>query len=81
MKTQMEDMKNENVDAATEPRRGRLRSLMRDTRGLNTVEYAILLVLIVFVSYGLWQSFGSDIGDGVKKANDEIQLGGVNKKQ
>jgi len=55
-------------------KRVRDRDLMKDTKGLNTVEYAILLVLIVVVSYGLWDTFGKKIEGGVKKANDTVKI-------
>ncbi len=35
-----------------------IRKLTRDQRGLSTVEYTVLLVLIVAVSVGLWNKFG-----------------------
>lgn len=37
------------------------RSLLRDQRGLSTVEYTVLLVLIVACTVGLWQTFGESI--------------------
>ena len=64
--------KDENKRALLQ--RLRLRSLMRDTRGLNTVEYAILLVLIVVVSYKLWDTFGGKVKSGVENANKTIQI-------
>ena len=38
-----------------------IRKLARDQKGLSTVEYTVLLVLIVACSVGLWQSFGDDL--------------------
>ncbi len=36
-----------------------LRKLARDQKGLSTVEYTVLLVLIVACSVGLWKKFGT----------------------
>jgi Flp pilus assembly pilin Flp len=36
-------------------------SLARDQRGLSTVEYTVLLVLIVACTVGLWQKFGQSV--------------------
>lgn len=71
MENVMDKDKKEKVTVLERIRR---KTLVHDTRGLNTVEYAILLVLIVFISFGLWQSFGKSISSGVKKADDEIKL-------
>ncbi len=37
------------------------RSLLRDQRGLSTVEYTVLLVLIVACTVGLWHEFGGSV--------------------
>ena len=39
----------------------KLRDLQGDVRGLSTVEYTVLLVLIVAGSVGLWQGFGGKL--------------------
>lgn len=39
----------------------RLRALGRDVRGLSTVEYTVLLVLIVAGTVGLWNGFGDEL--------------------
>lgn len=41
----------------------KLRGLKGDVRGLSTVEYTVLLVLIVAGSVGLWKSLGKDVVD------------------
>ena len=41
--------------------RNQERSLLRDERGLSTVEYTVLLVLIVAIAVAAWQSFGETI--------------------
>lgn len=39
----------------------KLRNFVRDDRGLSTVEYVILLVLIAAVAMGTWQTFGAEV--------------------
>ena len=53
----------------------RARSLWRDQRGLSTVEYTVLLVLIVAVSVGLWNKLGAKVHDKLSKSNDAIADG------
>jgi Flp pilus assembly pilin Flp len=45
------------------------RSLLRDERGLSTVEYTVLLVLIVAIAVGLWQSFGETISGKLSESD------------
>ena len=40
-----------------------LASLEQDQRGLTTVEYAIILCVIVAVTVGTWDKFGKAIAD------------------
>lgn len=46
--------------------------LMRDERGLSTVEYTVLLVLIVTASVTLWQRFGSNLTEKIGASADTI---------
>ena len=61
-----------------DPQSGVLRSLTRDERGLSTVEYVILLVLIAAGSVGLWLSLGKkvhkQIGDADAAIGDNVGL-------
>ena len=50
-----------------------IRKLARDQKGLSTVEYTVLLVLIVACSVGLWQSFGEDLVTKLTGANAEFK--------
>lgn len=52
----------------------KLRSLRlwKDTRGLTTVEYVILLGLIAVVAVGVWQTLGTNIRDYVGKSTSNI---------
>lgn len=47
-------------------------SLTRDERGLSTVEYIIILVLIAAAAVGLWSDFGGTIQDKLTAADNEI---------
>ena len=42
----------------------------RDERGLSTVEYVIVLVLIAAVAMGTWNQFGRDVLTKLEDAND-----------
>jgi Flp pilus assembly pilin Flp len=47
-----------------------LRNLIRDDRGLSTVEYVILLVLIAAVAMGTWQTFGAEVQGKLDNASN-----------
>lgn len=47
---------------------GRTRSLRRDQRGLSTVEYTVLLVLILAGAIALWKNLGTDVHKQLKSA-------------
>ncbi|MDJ0763234.1 MAG: hypothetical protein QNJ97_09625 [Myxococcota bacterium] len=46
--------------------------LLKDDRGLSTVEYIIILVLIAASCIGLWSKFGEKIHGKLSSANDEL---------
>jgi Flp pilus assembly pilin Flp len=48
------------------------RRLAGDERGLSTIEYAIVLVLVVAVAIGLWLVFGQRLLCSMSGANDEF---------
>lgn len=51
--------------------------LLRDARGLSTVEYVILLALIAVAGIGLWGEFGSALGDKIGAGTDAVrEMGG-----
>jgi Flp pilus assembly pilin Flp len=53
------------------------KSLVKDERGLSTVEYIILLVLIAVAGITIWNEFGDAVIAQVSGAKDEItSLGG-----
>ncbi len=50
----------------------KMRALARDTRGLSTVEYVMLLVLIAAGSLQLWQKFGDVVTGKIKESTGEM---------
>jgi len=54
--------KNESIGGA---------SLRKDQRGLSTVEYALLFVLIVGGSAALWNSLGKTVTGAVTEGNSK----------
>ena len=49
------------------------RQFLRDERGLSTVEYIIILVLIAVAGISLWQAFGDVLGEKISGATSEVQ--------
>jgi Flp pilus assembly pilin Flp len=47
--------------------------MLRDERGLSTVEYIIILVLIAVGGISLWSTFGDTVGDKITKATSRVQ--------
>ena len=60
----------EPAEAEAEEREGR--SLVRDTRGLTTVEYIIILCLIAVVGFGVWKKFGEKVQAKVNDATGTV---------
>lgn len=48
-------------------------SILRDERGLSTVEYVVLLVLICAGCVALWNTFGGDVRDRLDSASGEFR--------
>ena len=48
------------------------RSLLRDNRGLTTVEYIIILCLIAVVGFGVWKKFGEKVKEKVGGSTDQV---------
>ena len=46
--------------------------LRQDERGLSTVEYIIILMLIAVAGIGLWQAFGDTVSDKISSATGEV---------
>ena len=56
----------------------RIRKFHKDDRGLSTVEYVIILVLIAAAAIGTWQSFGGKVKEKIGNANTEMEKVKVN---
>lgn len=50
-----------------------LRALVRDERGMSTVEYVILLAVIVMGAVSIWTEIGGKVVTALGGANTEIQ--------
>ena len=47
-------------------------TLLRDERGLSTVEYVIILVLIAAAAIGSWVTLGGKIRDKIGATNEKM---------
>jgi Flp pilus assembly pilin Flp len=50
-------------------------ALLGDERGLSTVEYVVILVLVCAVAIGAWSLFGQQIRCALGRANDTVAAG------
>ena len=50
----------------------RLQKIWTDEAGLTTVEYALLLALLVVAALGVWTTFGATIRAKVASSGDSI---------
>jgi Flp pilus assembly pilin Flp len=50
-----------------------LTKLREDDRGLSTVEYVVLLVLIVAMAVAAWNGFGKSVNDKLKQASGSFE--------
>jgi Flp pilus assembly pilin Flp len=48
-------------------------SLVKDRRGLSTVEYVIVLALIAVAAIGAWRSFGGRLVEKVNNSGSQVQ--------
>ena len=54
------------------------RALVRNTEGLSTVEYVIILMLIAVVGIVAWRTFGNTVVSKINNGNSQISgLGGT----
>lgn len=51
---------------------GRPHTLLGDTRGLSTVEYVIILVLIAVLAIGTWRQFGSAVKEKITTSTTAV---------
>ncbi|HEX4477072.1 MAG TPA: Flp family type IVb pilin [Polyangiaceae bacterium] len=50
----------------------RFGSFFRDTRGITTVEYAIVLALVAIAGVAIWQKFGTTLVTAVGNSNTSM---------
>lgn len=50
-----------------------LLKLARDQRGLSTVEYVVLLVLLVVMAVAVWNAFGSMLVTKLEQSGQEFE--------
>ena len=60
------------METGTYKRDGKKRDLSRDERGLSTVEYIIILMLIAVAGIGLWEAFGGAVFDKIENATGAV---------
>jgi Flp pilus assembly pilin Flp len=48
-------------------------SVLRDERGLTTVEYVIILVLLAIVAISVWDKFGDAVQKKVTDSTEKIE--------
>ncbi len=48
----------------------RLKTIWKDEEGLTTVEYALLLALLVVAAIGVWTTFGGKVKESVSKSEN-----------
>ena len=59
-------------------KKNNVRALIKDTEGLSTVEYVILLMLIAVVGIVAWRTFGNTVVGKINAGNSQISgLGGT----
>lgn len=58
-----------------------IHQLHLDDRGLSTVEYVIILVLIAAGAIGTWQTFGGKVKQKITDSNTEMDKVSVQGKQ
>jgi Flp pilus assembly pilin Flp len=55
-----------------------MNKFLKDTEGLSTVEYVIILMLIAVVGIVAWRTFGNTVVSKVNAGNSQISgLGGT----
>lgn len=54
--------------------REQARHLLRDTDGLSTVEYVILLALVAILSIAAWDTFGKSVQQQVIEAEKQMNF-------
>ena len=53
-------------------KKNNVRALIKDTEGLSTVEYVIILILIAVVGITAWRTFGNTVVSKINSGNSQI---------
>ena len=53
-------------------KKNNVRALIKDTEGLSTVEYVIILILIAVVGITAWRTFGNTVVTKINSGNSQI---------
>ena len=61
--------KKENMNSKNKENK---KSLLKDKRGLSTVEYIIILVLVAVGGIQLWSSFGEAVNDNISSSTNQV---------
>lgn len=48
------------------------KNLIKDTQGLSTVEYVIILILIAVIGITAWRTFGNTVVNKINSGNSQI---------
>ena len=61
-------------------KKNQIKKLRKDNRGLSTMEYAVLFVIIVVGALALWTKLGKSLADQVSKGDETFntKLGKAN---
>ncbi len=62
-----------NLSISSRTRSSTARRILGDERGLSTVEYTILLVLIAVGGISLWTNFGDALSDHIVDAESQVK--------
>ena len=53
-------------------KKNNVRALIKDTEGLSTVEYVIILILIAVVGITAWRTFGNTVVSKINSGNSQV---------
>ena len=66
------DREQRQIESSREKEADKMRELWKDEEGLTTVEYALLLALVVVAGIAAWQGLGGTVRTTVETTGDTI---------
>lgn len=60
------------IKLSSSPRSSLARRFLRDERGLSSIEYVILMVMVVVGAVGVWKQIGSEFKTGLGSAHEDM---------